>query len=766
MKLNFRKVVPVIAGALLLGSTLGFATGVTGASLSYPDDFNDAVIVYGAQAATSDFNAAMLLSEGLSSVIADSSVSGESHKIESNAQNLNVNESLTTVQTTAIDANDLPELLKTVEYQSRDGVIYKYEQELQVQPGIQFTHFRDDDLKDEPVIGIKMAKSTPVFNYTLRFLKNAQSDVTTAGRLEDLEDTEMEILGKNYKLLNAYNATNLKLEFMGGSDGDTLEEGGTGSYSIGGVAYDVEVTHIGSTEAKFIINGQTTTSMVEGGTFKLNDGTQVGVRDILYTAKTGQASKVEITLGAEKLTLENSQTVEINDVDVEGLTATITQGNSGSKVTVSDIRIDWVTQDEAFVAAGDSLLFPKLESFKLQMTDLTTPESEEVILKNDGSARMGISWPFKTGSKTIDVLYGNGSEFQGVGKDATHKLVTKEGSGSAITFDEDTDEYFVATYQSETAVESYLLEAKIRQSASVNYTDIKDAVTGEYVCQERQILGTCTIGSVTLTVGASNYADNWVVLTGATDVYFDRMYTEEGMAMFLPMENVTGIHTRYLNTSNLPTSRILEFFEESKDSAVLSVGFNATVGSWTSDGKVQVSSLAGPFANYGTDSQWPEMGDTDDLVAYVASDLGTKLVHNTGGTQDWVSIEYHGEETIGNLWVTAPEVVAGGAQMVKDVGYTDFGTEDVIVVGGPAVNTIASKLLGFDGELTTGPEAGWSVDTFMAKLFTGSEMMDPGTVALLVAGYEAEDTTAAAKYVVAGEALDVEKTKTAATAYY
>ena len=88
MKFNFKKITPIIIGAVLLGSTIGFASATDLGS--YPAPFvsggvADVAIVYGANAAAEDVASAALFTGDLGKLVTSTSgasLSGENFKIE------------------------------------------------------------------------------------------------------------------------------------------------------------------------------------------------------------------------------------------------------------------------------------------------------------------------------------------------------------------------------------------------------------------------------------------------------------------------------------------------------------------------------------------------------------------------------------------------------------------------------------------------------------------------------------------------------------
>jgi hypothetical protein len=92
------------------------------------------------------------------------------------------------------------------------------------------------------------------------------------------------------------------------------------------------------------------------------------------------------------------------------------------------------------------------------------------------------------------------------------------------------------------------------------------------------------------------------------------------------------------------------------------------------------------------------------------------------------------------------EVTELGSVTVRDSEYSKIQSKNVVVVGGSCINSVAATLLGSsycgpDFTSETGVESG----QFLIQSFDNPDAS--GKVALLVAGYEAADTTNAVKYL-------------------
>jgi hypothetical protein len=169
---------------------------------------------------------------------------------------------------------------------------------------------------------------------------------------------------------------------------------------------------------------------------------------------------------------------------------------------------------------------------------MTFPSEEMFSVEKGGNTYIQLNnFPLKGSTETIPLLYGNGTQFTGLGKDATHRLVTGNSSSSTITFDGDTDDMFVVTFDDSTSAESYLMRANgFVTDNGVNKTDIQYRSSGSWTTKKSDAKATDTIdlGSVSLTLGQIDKDAKTVIVTAGSNVKFDRIATEEGLIMHLP----------------------------------------------------------------------------------------------------------------------------------------------------------------------------------------------------------------------------------------
>jgi hypothetical protein len=148
-------------------------------------------------------------------------------------------------------------------------------------------------------------------------------------------------------------------------------------------------------------------------------------------------------------------------------------------------------------------------------------------------------------------------------------------------------------------------------------------------------------------------------------------------------------------------------------------------------------------------SLWNSVSLQSDSDITESVDWYGSLVTEDSNTasQKIVTISVPGEQAYANIYVSE-----GSVSLVSEVGTlvaTDAETakitgKNLIVVGGSCINSVAASLLGGAacGEAFTA-KTGVSAGQFLLQSFARE-----GKVALLVAGYDATDTTKAATYLV------------------
>jgi hypothetical protein len=676
---------------------------------------------------------------------------------------------MTGVYSSDIDEDELPELLADGIYVDNDNDEFDYTQKIQLYP-TQLTMFEDNDYaEDEPTIGFRIANGVNVLNYTLT--------MTDQPLIEDLATSDLMIMGKSYYVLsNSSSGINKILTLLDSAEEAILNEGSTATVA----GHSVSIAYISNTEVKLTVDGVTTNSLSETNTQKLADGSYLGIKDILYNSKEGTVSSVEFSIGTGKLKLTSGSDVEINDDVVNELGATITNNSDGDKL--ASIMIQWDADDDLFITTDRSETMPGFGAVKLSYGGLTYPTTETLTVEKGGSLYIELSnFPLKDTTADIPFLYGDSAgNFSGIGKDSTNKLVTS-AVGSAVTFDSDTDDYFPASWNSTAEAESYLVRAtNFITENSVDKVDFQYLKDGSWTTfkTKAQHDDTFSLGSIDFRVFNPSNANNNVVVNttaSAAAVNFNTIYSKEGMRVQLPYQTA--------NTSTAEGAVNFTFGAEAAATGHNSLGFylvmreedkddnmgtpngaggdwiNLTIG-WDSGSTAQPQVNA--VGTSATDATSTEIGDTDVFRDFTYSALATEILYEQPSSgQKSVKLMYHGSEVKADVYVADVGTVIGGGGALGDVLVTDsevssVSSKNLIVVGGSCINSAAASLVG--GTYCT---SAWTTATgvgagqFILKGYSSSSITT--RMALLVAGYEAADTTNAATYLRT-QSVDTSKT--------
>lgn len=737
MKEIFRKAITVLGSVALVGATVGVASAA-----NYPAPFDDgSVVVTGAGAASSDSIAAGKVVTGLQSAASAKSIgkktlsgTGDSYKFEKSSTKFHLGDTITGVISSKLDDQELPTLLADVTYLDTNNDEFDYTQEITMAAN-QLTMFDDNDYKrDAPTVGFKIASGATVMTYTLDF-----SDMPT---IANMDDTDLTIMGKEYYVLSVA-TTNDKITFLDSANEVILSEGDTKTVTSGDRTYEVSIDYISSTKVSLKINGEVTKTLAEGGTYKLNSGSYVGIKELRYNAKDTGISSVKFSIGNGKLILTDGSDMEINDDTINNMAVTIT--NSSNKL--DKVSIAWKADDDLFVTESSEITMPGFEAVKLSFGGLAYPAEEtiEVIAGSDDYMQLN-NFPLRNSEEDISLLYtAGGSAYAGLGQDANTKLVTS-ATGS-LTFDSDTDEYFVVSYDDGSSAESYLVKATgFKIDNSVNKTTFQYKNNGVWtdVKSDAQENDTFSLGDTELAVGAIDKAAHTVVVTNnSANTNFYTLYSKEGMKLFLP--HTTSGTTGYINFSASPTAWNLTFIEEDKnenpaggDTFYATVGVNAQTPVEPS-----ITTISGEEATFS------EIGSTDEFRSFMYSALASELLWNKGPDQKSLKVIYHGSEVKADVYVTAPSVGLTGSgetgiMSAKDSETSKYSGKNMVVIGGSAINTVAADLLGGahrGAAFTT--KTGVAAGGFLIESFDKG-----GKTALLVAGYNAADTSKAVDYLV------------------
>jgi hypothetical protein len=159
-----------------------------------------------------------------------------------------------------------------------------------------------------------------------------------------------------------------------------------------------------------------------------------------------------------------------------------------------------------------------------------------------------------------------------------------------------------------------------------------------------------------------------------------------------------------------------------------------------------------------------DVGDYDNYYVtqygtYAEFNGNTDKVLNIMYPEDAMSVGFYIGEVSSEITPGATGSAGGQIAIVKDSEASTVATKHLVVVGGSCVNTVAAKILGSDAPLcgadfSTATNVG--AGGYIIKTVASPE--NDAKVAMLVAGYNAADTTNAVKraMVIDGVATDVD----------
>lgn len=755
MRFNFKKISAIVTSMLVTGMSVGVA-----AAANYPAPFvqggvANVAIVYGTGSGVStlDLVQAGNIQSHLQSSMGTTSggsasevVGGDSVKIAKSTDSFNLGDNLNSFYS-SLDSDELSHLLADGTYKNDDNDEFDYEQEVALGSMV-LQHFTDKKFNSEkPVIGFDIAGGSTILTYTLDFTPdNVESDETD---WNSLEGTTIELLGKQYYILSASNATAASLELLDSASNGVLNEGETITLDAGDTTYEVSISFIGTSSVKMVVNGETTPSLSEDSTYKLNSGDYLGIKEINTQDYQGGIKQVEFSIGSGKIKLVDGEEIEVNGEDVsdleeyEGyvLDATVTQTSNNLDSLSITWKTDTGTSGKKWLAFGtDSkeLVMPVFKNLKLSLGNFVTGAGEVTSVEPDGDDSFVLDTEVTDGDVSINLLYTNGTHIEGVGARDTEKLVTSEDN--TINWDDDSS-YFVATWWKGDDYESYVLEVTDIED-STNETTIESVASGKAIVVKTG--DSKEIGELSFTVDEANESAGTAVITfdytgtGAT-VSSQTLITKEGMKIALPL-NATVFDT---------TSWNMLFTEEDADGDIaLGDLFYATLSISSEETTVGAVNLSEKETEDGSDK----------YVAYVASDLSTKTLR-ADDNPDSLEITYYGAETYGEVYVSevAAEIVTGetvttgsatplGEILVMDNEVSSVSSKNLIIVGGSCINSAAATVLGgaYCGAAFT-EKTGVGSGQFLIQGFDGA--ITSGKLALVVAGYDAADTVNAATYL-------------------
>ncbi|MEX0920159.1 MAG: hypothetical protein WDZ69_01085 [Candidatus Pacearchaeota archaeon] len=766
MKYKFKQIAAVAMGLMTLGLTAGVG------AQNYPapfveDGVADFAVVHGSGtgvSATDEAGATKVANDLLALATGTAAgVGSENFEIERTGNKFNLGDNANGVRDTLRKAQ-LENLLGDGTFRDDDNKDFDFTQKIEFSTNLKLTHFRDSDLDDVPTIGISLTSSgTEVLNYTMEF--QTKPDFTAA----KLDTTNIELFGQEYFISSIESSTSAgsgnKITLLDSATEGSLTPGETITLTVDGTSYDVIIHSITSDGAKLTVDGDTTGRLGSGDTYDLGDGTHVGVKEFNEPAFADDPNAfVDFSIGTGELVLEEGAEVELNGDTVEGLT--VVSGSINSSGEFSGVKLQWETSDRAWVTPDHEMVLPGFETFKLSMTEFHTP-SEEVTRIEDSGSHITLTAPLKGGSVTLPLLYHNESTaaIKGIGESDDKLLVTSNSSSVAFNASQN-HEWFVASWEGSTDAYSEVFRvSSVNSDNETSITSLGSGTTYKVSDGSTIVAGDIEIQvDVDARVSSSDFNLTITNLASTDAGVMRNIYTADGLKIYLPYETANNqttekgaFHpinaTSVGQTGHNNESWYLFMDEQDKDQSLAAGGqIRLTLEPRdASDETIHVNAVGVNGTSTGTTFSDPtkRIQSTDDYVGYVESELASKIDWDTSGDEKTATVTYHGEESFGRIFVSSTDTVEENGELDENVVFADnvITSEDMnknlIVVGGSCINSVAASLVGgahcgSDWTDATGVGSGeFLIESFDAADAGGQS----GKIALLVAGYEREDTT-------------------------
>ena len=298
---------------------------------------------------------------------------GDAFKISSGTDELNLFEYLSSESgTSELEKGPIEKITKNELNALADGSItnekgtYQYYQEIILPEDARVVHEIDSKQSDDPQLYLKFAANKPGYIYRLSFPTAIRSDIDSNNHFDDLDDKKISMLGKEFTIIKTRKDWG-QIKLMTGAIKDRLEEGDSKTYTLNGVDYEVEAVIITDTEpirVKFKVNGETTDAMAPAETFKLADGTEIGVKSLEVNEPGDVVGDiVEFYLGAETIMFIDDD-FEIDDfrgilnvgqADIENVGVNIVGTFPDGDIVISKIEVRWIPDKDYYVPVGGKL---------------------------------------------------------------------------------------------------------------------------------------------------------------------------------------------------------------------------------------------------------------------------------------------------------------------------------------------------------------------------------------------------------------------------
>lgn len=796
-----KRIAAVAASAAMVSASV-FGAGLS----NYPQNFVSGgefqgSVVVGAAAQAMDSTSAQSIIDDLAAEFSgenekvkityrSSSSGGETISAVKSNKQLNYGETIGAVTETAgFDKQDL-DVLEERRFDN-DISDEDYQQTITLQNGEFNYALRDEvDGVDEIMDGVFYDNGDSFAVYTLTM--DNSIDLSGANFDQNLIGHELNIMGNDFTIVEATadGSDNMdKLVLVGGANKVSLGEGDSTTVTVEGKSYEVSVQSVSTDKVLLTVNGQS--KSVDQYDTEDIAGVTIAVTDLVSSSRDSVKGYAEIVVGGQKVSLEAGN-IQVNEEDLEDMFPDYDIDVAFSGTGMEIITITYSVDDDTLLQEGDRLTDVLFDSFEIVYRGTNEPDYSWVSLSTtkkaitiDGELENGDSIPSELGLYydsegvsggnltigdddfrvfTEDSRVDRAAAVDGVAFNVTSGNLTFDVSDNDIKdygflYAKDLDDQFL-----------YIISAVDNNNLEVNFNDLiggKDETDVELDAWDNDLEdgATYVLANTTTSViiDVAELHNPVVTLAGALKM---DLSDAEDVAM-----TTTADASLTFSLDNTESEVDGDDADDELDAIVVDISFPTDADDKldikVANGNSDIENFANADNEDGTDDAQTFVTSYGIMVEYdnqeydsvrigVPSEQVEGLVDlvfgNSGSTEMSVivdaddaddkeaELEDDGYTIVKTETVSSEEVEFDVSAPVMDSEVS--GMDDMIVVGGPAVNKVAAMLLGLSYP-TYGSASGVDMGEAVIKYYADSN-------SVLVYGYAKEDTAAAAKKLNAG----------------
>jgi hypothetical protein len=742
--MKFNKIASVLGSIALVGSSIGLAV-----AMAYPSNLqnsNGVALVYGENSAVTDYNAAMAFSDKLSSYVGNKTVTYDSE--------FSLEEYEVVLGQPIKESGDLKKEL------NNNRLPYLLDERISWDDGTSASS--NFDIHEEILLGNMTLKTTlddEDLNQTslsndkdleYRYIFDDAIDISKVGH-EDADTLKLTILGKEYTI-EEMEETSITVSH---GDEKILKAGDTISYE--GVSLKIDEIF----EDSIWVNGV----VIKEGKTKKVDGIEVYAENIMYHDSSTLTSKVQIKIGKDLSVTYYDGDSYYDTEDSEWVWTIKDLGKQGGYIGVKyDLR--QVDSDDNLVTKGKSYVFPEnytkvtfdglnnVSSGKFKVyfddsEDLYYNIKENNTIMYDGSKVLVIEGPeedsFTLGDIETNKIY---LKFNNLTSNVLVNPVVynwvEEGSILVPAKDAHNSTGYFPGHQMPNGTTC------LEVDGGINFYNLQNWGINDSICEfqaQPEVINT-TLMWKEITPAEYSLQNTPLLEVFAYDV--DKDYSSSSKPRFVFS----------LNNSNPTDVGYLEYGDTNLKISFDGISRELSFGN--SEGLLVKVNPDGDFEYLGSDDREAEgsdvvlrdveIGEWDNDFILDYSGLVVKDVESNAN-EDEVEFEVsddtvYGKITISDMSHTIPDEPLD-VVVVKDTEIDSVKNRDLIIVGGSCINKAAAQLLGVP-ENTCGEAFTNATGKLLGEYLT-NEYVSPYNserFAILVAGYEASDTTNAVNSLV------------------